>query len=112
MSKWRRCDSCRKVKQSEEFDADAATCRACLTAPAPRRRAAPSRPDPAPVRRVPATGGVGSGDLEARERRARRIAAEQLAELHPQDYAGLLAAARRAEGLRAVDGASTAAEPS
>jgi hypothetical protein len=45
-------------------------------------------------------GAVGSGDLEARERRAKRTAWEQLAELHPDDYDQLLQVARRAEGLR------------
>jgi hypothetical protein len=44
---------------------------------------------------------VGSGDLEVRERRARKVALEQLAEVHAEDYAQLLQAARRAEGLRA-----------
>ena len=43
---------------------------------------------------------VGSGDLEVRERRAKKAALEQLAELHAEDYEQLLQAARRAEGLR------------
>jgi hypothetical protein len=43
---------------------------------------------------------VGSGDLEVRERRARKTATEQLAELHADDFAQLLQSARRAEGLR------------
>jgi hypothetical protein len=44
---------------------------------------------------------VGSGDLEVRERRAKKAALDQLAELHVDDYESLLQAARRAEGLRA-----------
>jgi len=43
---------------------------------------------------------VGSGDLEVRERRARKSALEQLAEAHAEDYEQLLLAARRSEGLR------------
>jgi hypothetical protein len=50
--------------------------------------------------RRPLTGSVGSGDLEARERRAKRTAWEQLAELHAEEYEQLLQVARRAEGLR------------
>ena len=41
MSGWRRCDTCRKVRTTEEFDGDAPTCTVCLTAPvpaAPRKR--------------------------------------------------------------------------
>ncbi|MEO6204200.1 MAG: hypothetical protein ABIO67_02285 [Mycobacteriales bacterium] len=55
----------------------------------------------APIRRGPATGTIGSGDLEARERRAKRTAWEQLAELHTEEYDALLQLARLAEGLRA-----------
>jgi hypothetical protein len=107
VSSWRRCDKCRKVKAVDEYDGDGMVCRACLTAPAPRTKAAvvtrtrtvAASPVPdAPRRSV--TGTVGSGDLEARERRAKRTAAEQLAELHPEEYEELLQAARRAEGLR------------
>jgi hypothetical protein len=107
MSGWRRCERCRKVKATDEFDGDAAVCRACLTGPPPRvkktavsvtRRVAPTAAPAAPRR--PSTGAVGSGDLEARERRAKRTAWEQLAELHEEEYQQLLAAARRAEGLR------------
>ncbi|MGB8650415.1 MAG: hypothetical protein WCD35_07100 [Mycobacteriales bacterium] len=62
------------------------------------RPAAPaSRP---PAERAPLLGVTGSGDLEVRERRAKRAALEQLAEVHPEDYSQLLQAARRAEGLR------------
>jgi hypothetical protein len=108
VSSWRRCESCRKVKAVDEFDAESATCRACLTAPAPKQKqkAAPVRTTRAAVSPVPdaprrqLTGAVGSGDLEARERRAKRTAWEQLAELHAEEYDQLLQVARRAEGLR------------
>ena len=105
VSQWRRCEACRKVKANEEYDDAAATCRACLTAPpAPvRKRAAPvttSVTAAAPARRGPVTGTVGSGDLEARERRAKRTAWEQLAQLHAEEYESLLQVARQAEGLR------------
>jgi hypothetical protein len=107
VSGWRRCERCRKVKATAEYDGDAATCIACLTGPPPRkkaaapvsRRVAPTAAEPIAPRR-PSTGAVGSGDLEARERRAKRTAWEQLAELHPEEYEQLLAVARRAEGLR------------
>lgn len=110
MSGWRRCDSCRKVKSATDFEGDAATCAACLTAPtpAPRKRStgvvttrkAPAAPAAAPVDRGPRLGSVGSGDLEVRERRARRTAQEALAELHPDEFEQLLRTARAAEGLR------------
>lgn len=109
MSKWRRCTSCRKVKAVEDFEGEAEVCRACQAGPPPKakkaaapavtRRVAPTAPAPAGPRK-PLLGAVGSGDLEARERRAKRIAAEQLAELHAEEYEELLQAARRAEGLR------------
>jgi hypothetical protein len=107
VSSWRRCDKCRKVKAVDEYDGDGMVCRACLTAPAPRKKAAvvtrtrvaaPSPVPDAPRRNL--TGAVGSGDMEARERRAKRTAWEQLAELHPEEYEQLLQVARRAEGLR------------
>jgi hypothetical protein len=119
MSGWRRCDACRKVKAADDFDGDAATCRACLTtpAPAPRKRsaavvtrAAAPRPPAAPAERGPRLGTVGSGDLEVRERRARRAASDALAELHPEQFALLLRDARAAEGLRPLS-AGTAAPP-
>lgn len=97
------------MRSTDEYDAEAPTCRACLTAPAPtvRKRAAPVtrtvRAPLAPVAtepRRPLTGSVGSGDMEARERRAKRTAWEQLAELHTEEYDQLLQVARRAEGLR------------
>ena len=107
MSSWRRCDKCRKVKGVDEYDGEALICRSCLTAPAPRKTAAvvtrTRAVAPSPVPDTPRrnlTGAVGSGDLEARERRAKRTAWEQLAELHEEEYEQLLQAARRAEGLR------------
>ncbi len=106
MSQWRRCESCRKVKPVDEFADEGTSCQACLTAPPPpvRKKAAPvtvSMTPAVPVRRGPVKGAVGSGDLEARERRAKRTAWEQLAELHAEEYEQLLQVARRAEGLRA-----------
>jgi hypothetical protein len=107
VSGWRRCESCRKVKSTDEYDGDAAVCIACQTGPPPRKKAAPAvtrRVTPtaaAPDKlRGPLQGAVGSGDLEARERRAKRTAWEQLAELHAAEYEQLLQVARRAEGLR------------
>jgi hypothetical protein len=52
------------------------------------------------VERGPLLGVAGSGDLEMRERRARRSAMESLVELHADDFEQLLSAARKAEGLR------------
>ena len=109
MSGWRKCDTCRKVKQTDDFDGDSTTCQACLTTPAPgpRKRAAAvttrkatPKPAAAPAERGPRLGTVGSGDLEVRERRARRAASDALAELHPEEFALLLRNARAAEGLR------------
>jgi hypothetical protein len=59
-----------------------------------------------PAERAPLLGVVGSGDLEVRERRAKKAALEQLAEVHSEDFEHLLQAARRSEGLRA-EGPST-----
>jgi len=106
VSSWRRCEKCRKVKAVDEYDGESAVCRACLTAPPPRvkaatvtrTRVAPTAPPVTPRRNL--TGAVGSGDLEARERRAKRTAWEQLAELHPEEFEQLLQIARKAEGLR------------
>ena len=108
MSGWRRCEKCRKVLPVDAYEGDATTCTACLTAPAPKARAAkattvtrkvaPTAPAPEP--QGPRLGAVGSGDLEVRERRAQRLAAEQLVELHREEFEQLLAVARRAEGLR------------
>lgn len=112
MSSWRRCDTCRKVKSVDEYAGDGSVCQACLAGPPPRKRAAaapvtrrvtPTAAEPVLPRR-PSTGTVGSGDLEARERRAKRTAWEQLAELHQEEYDELLQAARRAEGLRTLAG--------
>ncbi|GAC1609979.1 MAG: hypothetical protein NVS3B26_14290 [Mycobacteriales bacterium] len=108
MSGWRRCDGCRKVKSVGEYDGDGAICIACQTGPPPRkakataavsRRVPPNAVTPDKAR-GPLLGAVGSGDLEARERRAKRTAWEQLAQLHEEEYDQLLQAARRAEGLR------------
>jgi hypothetical protein len=110
VSGWRKCDTCRKVRQVDEFDGGSPTCRGCLTAPV-KRRAAPvtkktttPRPAAAPAApagpRRPLLGSVGSGDLEVRERRAKRAALDALAALHPEEYALLLRDARQAEGLR------------
>ena len=111
MSGWRKCDTCRKVRQIDEFDGGSPTCRDCLTAPVRKRAAAPvtrtrttpKAPAPAPAgetRRAPLLGTVGAGDLEVRERRAKRAAYEALAQSHPEEYAILLRDARQAEGLR------------
>ena len=101
---------------ADEFDGDSATCRACLTTPvggAPtvarkakagpvtRTRKAVPAPAAEPGPRQPLLGVAGSGDLEVRERRARRAALDSLAETYPEEFEQLLAAARRAEGLRA-----------
>lgn len=92
---------------AEAYDGDAETCTACLTGPPPKVKAVRAsavktvRPAATPVERGPLLGVVGSGDLEVRERRARKAALEQLAELHATDYEQLLSSARRAEGLRA-----------
>ena len=126
MSGWRRCDTCRKVRTTEEFDGDATTCTVCLTAPvptaarkrtttvtrsrtAPRPPAAPAAAAAEPAVRRPLLGSVGSGDLEVRERRARRAASEALAESHPEEFALLLRDARAAEGLRPLSNGATPA---
>jgi hypothetical protein len=113
------------VRTTEEFDGDATTCTVCLTAPvptAPRKRtttvtrsqtaprppAAPSAAAEPAVRR-PLLGSIGSGDLEVRERRARRAASEALAESHPEEFALLLRDARAAEGLRPLSNGAAAA---
>ena len=119
MSGWRRCDTCRKVRPTDEYDGEATTCNVCLAGPpaaAPRKRATavkttrttPRPPaEPAePAARRPLLGSVGSGDLEVRERRARRAALEALAVSHPEEFALLLRDARAAEGLRAMSNGS------
>jgi hypothetical protein len=115
VSGWQKCDTCRKVRQGTEFDPGATTCRDCLAGPAPstRKKAAPvttlrrATPRPEPVSPAgpprPRLGSVGSGDLEVRERRARRTAQDALAELHPEEFRQLLRDARAAEGLRPSD---------
>ena len=116
MAGWRRCDRCRRVLSSEEYDGDSPTCRACLTTPVAKPRKAKAGPvtrtvasRPTAAAEVPAAAGprrpllgvAGSGDLEVRERRARRAAQEALAESHPEEFELLLQAARQREGLRA-----------
>jgi hypothetical protein len=104
---WKRCERCRKVLAAEAFDSDSGTCQACLTAPTAKPRTARAsavrtvRAAAPPAERQPLLGVVGSGDLEVRERRAKKAALDQLAEVHAEDYEQLLQAARRAEGLRA-----------
>jgi hypothetical protein len=126
VSGWRKCDTCRKVRSTDEYDGGVATCRSCLTAPAPRRKAAPvtrtttprpAKPAPAAAGpRQPLLGTVGNGDLEVRERRARRKALELLGESHPEEFGLLLRDARAAEGLRSMSSgtptATSAGEPS
>lgn len=112
MSGWRRCETCRKVLAADAYSGDDGVCTACLTGPAPKpkvtraspvkttRVATPRAPKPEPGPRAPLLGSIGSGDLEVRERRALRMAQQQLVELHSEEYAQLLASARGAEGLR------------
>lgn len=106
MAGWRRCGTCRKVLPAEAFEGEAETCQSCLTGPAPKVRTARAsavktvRAATPPAERAPLLGIIGSGDLEVRERRAKKVALEQLAEVHSDDYEQLLTAARRAEGLR------------
>ena len=113
MAAWRRCDGCRKVLPEDAYDGDGGTCLACLAGPTPKVRAArssavtttrspgPAAPVVPPSPRGPLLGKTGSGDLEVRERRARRAALDQLAELHGEEFEQLMAVARRSEGLRA-----------
>lgn len=109
MSGWRKCDRCKKVRQIREFDGASPTCQVCLAAPARKPRSAPvtrtTTPRPAPGPETPAArrpllGSVGAGDMEVRERRAKRAAHEALAASHPEEFALLLRDARQAEGLR------------
>lgn len=123
MSGWRKCDTCRKVRTGAEFEGRATTCVICLTKrePGARKRAAPvtriaaARPPvaavPAAEPRRPLLGAVGSGDLEVRERRARRAALQALAEMHPEDFAALLREARQAERLRPLSTGTATAPP-
>jgi hypothetical protein len=106
MSGWRRCATCRKVLSADVFEGESETCQPCITGPAPKVRAARAsavktvQPAAPAVERGPLLGIVGSGDLEVRERRAKKAALQQLAEVHAEDYEQLLQVARRAEGLR------------
>lgn len=112
MSDWRKCDTCRKVRRTEDFDGEATTCSACLAAPVRKLRSKspvstrttiPRAIQPAAEPtgpRAPRLGAVGAGDLEVRERRARRSAYEALAASHVEEFAILLRDARQAEGLR------------
>jgi hypothetical protein len=109
VASWIRCDTCRKVLAADEYDEGNSTCRTCLAGPVPKPRKArasavttvrKATPTP-PAERTPLLGVAGSGDLEVRERRARRAALDQLAELHAEEFAELLSAARQVEGLRA-----------
>ena len=108
MAAWRRCTQCRKVLQEDAFDGSAEVCTACVTGPPPKVRATRASAvktvraatTPTPAERAPLLGVVGSGDLEVRERRARKTAAEQLREMYAEEFEQLLQTARRAEGLR------------
>jgi hypothetical protein len=102
-----RCETCRKVLAAEAFDDAQVSCRSCLSAPVPKPRKARASAvttvraaSPEPVERRPLVGVAGSGDLEVRERRARRTALDALAQQHPEEFEQLLTAARVAEGLR------------
>lgn len=118
--KWRRCGKCRSIKAVEDFDGDEETCRACLTAPVRKPRAAASTvttrrvsveadaagapvvagPVGTPVVRNIAPRDVrGRGDHEVRARRARVRALDRLAEEYPDDFARILAEERSSEGL-------------
>jgi hypothetical protein len=110
VASWIRCDKCRKVLSSEAFDPGSAVCRACLTGPVAKPRVArasavktvrAAAPIAAAPERAPLLGVAGSGDLEVREKRARRTALDALAQAHAEEFEQLLAAARKAEGLRA-----------
>lgn len=124
--KWRRCDTCRRVKPVDDFTEAEPTCRACLSLPVrsgPRSttRASSSGPGAAQHdaegshRRPGAEPGAtttvsrvatiaprdikGRGDPEVRARRARLRAVERLIERYPEDFAALLAEERGGELL-------------
>lgn len=103
MGAWKRCQVCRKVLAAETFAEGSETCTPCLSGPVakPRQARASAVKTVRSAAPVEQRSIVGSGDLEVRERRAKKVALEQLAEVHAEDYAQLLQAARRAEGLRA-----------
>ena len=102
MAAWKKCTRCHKVLQAEAFPEGSDVCSGCLSGPAPKVRATKASAVKTVRSAAPRdhTGVIGSGDLEVRERRAKKAALEQLAEVHAEDYAQLLQAARRAEGLR------------
>jgi hypothetical protein len=94
------------VLAAEVFPEDGETCASCLSGPVSKPRSTKASAvrtvrSAAPPAIRDTTGKIGSGDLEVRERRAKKAALEQLAEVHAEDYEQLLQAARRAEGLRA-----------
>jgi hypothetical protein len=102
---WRRCQKCRKVLPTEDFDGESEICRSDA-ARASAATTGPSRPSATttvtakpraqatPVRDI-----RGHGDPEVRARRARSRALERLSQLHPEEFAELLREERTAEGL-------------
>jgi hypothetical protein len=106
-AKWRRCQTCRKVLAAEEFDDDAAICRAdqAKATAAPVARAPRSVVTTRVVAKAkPAQVGVvaglrGRGDTEVRARRARMRALERLSEQFADDFEHILREERNAEGL-------------
>lgn len=131
VASWRKCRSCSKVKETSEFDGDSVACllcdekearaaaRAAKKAAGPvtttRRPAAPraSRAvtapkaavaaPPAAARVVDPLGAVGLGDIEAREKRARRRALDALVEEHGEEFGALHRAARATHAATAED---------
>jgi hypothetical protein len=107
-AKWRRCQKCRRVLSSEEFDGESEVCRADLQKAATAAKTPTTRASSVTTRVVapaqPAQpGGVpglrGRGDHEVRARRARVRALERLAEMHGEDFELLLREERTTEGL-------------
>jgi hypothetical protein len=111
-AKWRRCQKCRRVLSSEEFEGDSEVCQADLKKAAAAPKTATDRAFPvtrstvtarvaAPSQSAP--GGLlqlrGRGDHEVRARRARVRALERLAEMHAEDFELLLREERVTEGL-------------
>jgi hypothetical protein len=102
--KWRRCARCRKIHPVEEFTETEDSCRTCLAAvAAPRSRREDhggSRGPAVALTRGPVAADLrGRGDPEVRARRARSRALERLSQLHPVDFAHLLAEERALERL-------------
>jgi hypothetical protein len=102
---WRRCQKCRKVLPTEDFDGDSEICRAD-TAKASAATTGTSRPSTTTtVTARPRTQATsvrdirGHGDPEVRARRARSRALERLSQLHAEDFADLLREERATEGL-------------